>query len=151
MSTLATSLGQAGRKRQTIITGVDCIEQLLDDAAGQMPTPEFCENLSEALGVLHAALRAHDAADVILGSDVTTKISPQYADDMVRLRAEHSMLLGTIDRLIRASEAMPEQPLEDKDVYLMRMRELVAIIRRHQAEEDRLFYLSVWQETGGES
>lgn len=151
MSTLATSLGEAGRKRQTIITGVDCIEQHLDDAAGQMPTPEFCANLSEALTVLHAALRAHDAADIIMGADASPKISPQYADDMARLRAEHSVLLGTIDRLIRTSEAIPQQPLEDKDVYLMRMRELVAIVRRHQAEEDRLFYLSVWQETGGES
>lgn len=151
MSTLATSLRQAGRKRQSIVTCVDCIEQYLDDAAGQIPNHEFCEYLSGSLGALHAAMRAHDAVDIIMGPDAAPKISPQYVDDMARLRSEHSTLLGVIDRLIRSSDAIPDQPLEDKDVYLMRLRELVAVIRRHQAEEDRLFYLSVWQDTGGES
>ncbi len=44
-----------------------------------------------------------------------------------------------------------EAMLEDKEVFVLRGRELLAMLRRHEAEEDRLFYLAVWRDTGGES
>jgi hypothetical protein len=28
---------------------------------------------------------------------------------------------------------------------------LIAVLRRHEAEEDRLFYLAFWHDTGGEA
>jgi hypothetical protein len=46
---------------------------------------------------------------------------------------------------------MVDRTLEDKEVFVLRGRELLAMLRRHEAEEDRLFYLAVWRDTGGES
>jgi hypothetical protein len=55
-----------------------------------------------------------------------------------------------LDWLTRRVDAIADSTLEDKDVFLLRTRELIAVLRRHVAEEDRLFYLSVWRDTGGE-
>ena len=60
-------------------------------------------------------------------------------------------MIGMLDRLIRPVDSMADRPLEDKEVFLLRVRELISMIRRHCAEEDRLFYLAVWHDTGGES
>ena len=71
--------------------------------------------------------------------------------EQARLRTEHSTILGMLDRIIRSTDALGDQTVEDKDVFFLRVRELLATVRRHEAEEDRLFYLAVWRETGGES
>ncbi len=60
-------------------------------------------------------------------------------------------MLGALDRLIRASESMAFHALEDQDVFFLRVREVIALIRRHEAEKDRLLDLAIWRETGGES
>ena len=60
-------------------------------------------------------------------------------------------MLGQLDRLIRTADSVVDRPVEDTDVFFLRMRELIATLRRHEAEEDRLVSLAVWRDTGGES
>ncbi len=113
---------------------------------------EFYEDLGAELGRFHAQLRTHHAvAAYHTGGDSIAQLSPEYADQVARLHSEHSILLGMLDRLIRSVETMCDHPLEDKEVFAMRVREVIAVTRRHEAEEDRLFYLSLWRDTGGES
>jgi hypothetical protein len=56
-----------------------------------------------------------------------------------------------LDRLLRAVESMAGRPMEDQTVFILKVQELAAMIRRHEAEERRLIYLSMWRDTGGES
>lgn len=112
---------------------------------------EFYEGLAAELRRFHAQLRAHHAvATYHAGGEAIAQLSPEYADQISRLHSEHSTLLGMLDRLIRSAETMCDLPLEDKEVFAMRVREVMAVTRRHEAEEDRLFYLSLWRDIGGE-
>ena len=61
------------------------------------------------------------------------------------------MILAKLDRLVRDVDSMADRTLEDKEVFFLRGLELIALLRRHEAEEDRIFYLSLWRDTGGES
>jgi hypothetical protein len=109
------------------------------------------EELAERLRGLHALLRRHEAAQQLFTAQRIGEASPQHADELRRLLGEHTALIGMLDRLVRQLESVPSQSLEDKEVFYLRGRELFAVLRRHGAEEDRLFFSSLWQETGGES
>ena len=133
-------------------SALSAIEGLLEGMSERMFDPDFYEALHEELRRFHARLRTHHAVEAYhAGGESIAQISPEYADQIARLRSEHSVILGMLDRLIRCVESMCDQPLEDKEVFGMRTRELIAVVRRHEAEEDRLFYLSLWRDTGGES
>ena len=84
-------------------------------------------------------------------SEEFQKLSPELAEEVKRLREEHPIILGKLDRMIRLVDSMPDRTLEDKEVFFLRGNELIALLRRHEAEEDRLFHLAVWRDTGGES
>lgn len=128
------------------------IEAMLGTAVDRMHDAEYYEGLLDELKRLHVRLRVHHAADQMIDdrSDVTDT-PPEFMREKDRLRAEHTAMLGTLDRAIRAGESMADRTVEDKEVFFARIRELIATTRRHEAEEDRLFHLSVWRETGGES
>jgi len=128
------------------------IEERMTCASDRLFDHEFYEGLGADLLRFHAQLRTHHAVGAYhTGGDSIAQLSPQYADQIARLHAEHGTLLGMLDRLIRSVETMCDQPLEDKEVFAMRVREVIAVTRRHEAEDDRLFYLSLWRDTGGES
>ena len=130
---------------------VNRLETLLDRGADCPADGEFFEALGEEMRLLHARLRAHHAVDQLTAAQRAEEIPAEYADQVERLWAEDSDMIGTLDRLIRRVDSIADRSLEDMDVFVLRTRELIATIRRHSAEEDRLFYFAAWRDTGGES
>ena len=108
--------------------------------------------LRDELRSLHARLRIHQTAALRSEElDASLARSPRLAETVKRLTAEQPLLLGNLDRLIRAADSIADQSLEDRDVFILRVKELIATLRRHHAEEDRLTFLATWQDIGGES
>jgi len=138
--------------QESMADSLERIEAELDRMSDCMFDRDYFDALGEQLGRLHARLRQHHAIESYhAGGDSIAQRSPEYADQIARLHAEHSTILGMLDRLIRQVESVVDHALEDKEVFAMRGRELIAVVRRHEVEEDRLFYLSLWRDTGGES
>ena len=136
----------------TITDTVDLIERLLDHSGDDVTEAALCESLTEQMRTLHARLRAqHALARCEATDDQVTQSAPELSGDEQRLLAEHSLILGSLDRLIRCVETVASCSAEDQLVFVLGVRELIATIRRHEAEEDRLIYLAYWRETGGES
>jgi len=128
------------------------IDSQLSQASDRANEREFFYALGDHLRRLHAQARIHHAAGFRRGEmDASISPPPEQAETLKRLERERPQILGDLDRLIRASEFMADASLEDRDVFVLRVKELMAMIRRHHAEEDRLFFLSVWRDTGGES
>ena len=112
---------------------------------------DSCEVLAEQLRLLHARFRAHGAVDMFEPAQGEAgDLPPELWGELRRLRGEHSSILGQLDWLTRNVESIADRTIEDKDVFVLRAQELLAVLRRHIAEEDRLFYLAVWRDTGGE-
>ncbi len=128
------------------------LEGMLNQSSGNMFDAEHFEEVGKELRRLHARLRIHHAADYVAATgEPSDIIPPELSEEMNRLRAEHPVMLRQLDCLIRSVDSMADRSLEDKEVFVLRGRELIAMLRRHEAEEDRLFYLSVWRDIGGES
>ncbi len=134
----------------SIKSSLNILEVLLTEGSRQTCAPELFEDLERELRCLHARLRVHHAADQ-LTSQQFDELPPELTEDAKRLQNEHPTILGKLDRMIRSVDSMPDRSLEEKEVFFLRGNELVALLRRHQAEEDRLFHLAVWRDTGGES
>ncbi len=134
----------------SIKASLNVLARLLDQASDRLFEAEFFEALGKEFRRLHARIRIHHAVDQ-LSADLHSELSPELTDEVERLRLEHPIILGKLDRLIRSVDSMADRSLEDKEVFLLQGHELIALLRRHEAEEDRLFYLSVWRDTGGES
>jgi hypothetical protein len=126
------------------------LEAILERESDRVSEPACCESLGEELRGLHARFRAHDAAGYFSSAEPIPVIPPEYAKDVERLRAEHTHILGQLDWLVRSVGSMADRSMEDQEVFLLRLRELIAVLRRHEAEESRVFYLAMWRETGGE-
>ncbi len=127
-------------------------ERMLDESADRLFDAAFFEALGDKLRRLHALTRIQHAAGVLEENDSDfAGLAPEHADQRDRLLIEHGTMLGMLDRIIRATDHLADKTLEDKEVNFLRIRELIAVLRRHEAEEDRLFYLAVWRDTGGES
>lgn len=135
--------------RESIRASLDQLEFLIDTAPATGFDVEYVESLEEALRRLHARFRIHRARD--LADDDQSSLPPELVEVQAQLRAEHPALLGHLDRLIRRTPSMADRPHEDTEVFVLRIRELIAILRRHLAEEDRLLYLALWHDTGGEA
>lgn len=128
------------------------LENLLDEATDHTFDADYYEQLEQHLKRVHAAIRAHYAIESLTATAPDAGYDrPEYAGERNRLRAEHSAMLGNLDRIIRAAAYIVDQPVEDKEVFILRLREFIATARRHEAEEERLLYLSLWRDTGGES
>lgn len=144
--------GRSAGSDDSVRASLAFVEEMLDGAPDSMIDEAYFAEMNEAFRRLHVRIRTQHASTQLGAAEGWVgQTSPQYAEDIARLRSEHPMMLGKLDRLIRATEAMADRPQEDKEVFVMRVRELIAIVRRHEAEEDRLFYLSIWRDTGGES
>lgn len=121
------------------------------DAAEHSTDPDVFELLDEEFRRLHARIRTHHAVDCLSSYERGPLVPAEWGDEWVRLRDEHPRLLGQLDWLIRHVGSVADQPVEDREVFTLRVRELIAHLRRHDAEEDRLFALALWHDTGGES
>ena len=136
----------------TVLGLVRQVDEFVAPGGQRGADAEYYGRLGELLRRLHASMRAENAAKAInhpsAGSEA---IRPEFAADLARLGNEHVSMLGMLDRLIRASETMADRSLEDREVFFLRVRELLAILRRHEAEEERVMFLSMWADTGGES
>ena len=147
------SESQAHRnERATVETWLRIIEERVDRAADQMAEEAYFAQLGEDMRNLHARLRIHHTQGFrgeCVESEVSTR--PELVDTLSRLMAERPRILGDLDRLIRASGSIADRALEDRDVFILRVKELMAFLRRHQAEEEQLLFLTAWHDTGGES
>lgn len=135
----------------SISASLAVVEKFFNESADRMFDPDFFEQIGRELRRLHARLRIHHGADQLDAAQADADVPPELAEELSRLRAEHSVIIGILDRLIRQVESVGDRSLEAKEVFILRGRELIAFLRRHEAEEDRLLYLSVWCDTGGES
>jgi hypothetical protein len=154
MTSAPLTHSQEGNTRagdDSISTMLPQIEALLVESSERMFDSDYFEQMATELRRLHARVRIHHAANELNICDENEDSPPEFLREQARLRAEHSTILGGLDRIIRSTDALADQTVEDKDVFFLRVRELLATVRRHEAEEDRLFYLAVWRETGGES
>jgi hypothetical protein len=130
---------------------LDHFEALLDIGQNRVLDASHFGSLGPLLHQLHARFRMHDAADHLCVAPVAAGAAPpELVEDLHRLHDEHPHILGQLDWLIRRIDPVANLALEDKDVFVLRARELIAVLRRHQAEEDRLFDLATWHDTGGE-
>lgn len=127
------------------------LEAQLGAGAKRASDADDYEALGSELGHLHALIRLHHPAGMRAASMSADEMPPEFSSDLDRLLSEHTTILGLLDRIIRTVSSMADRPIEDKEVFFLRVHELVAIVRRHEAEEDRLFYLAVWRDVGGES
>ncbi|MDO8631616.1 MAG: hypothetical protein Q7R41_14110 [Phycisphaerales bacterium] len=127
------------------------LERILGDTPRPDADPPDYLLLCDELRRLHACFRVHQASDFFNPqTNPAVAAAPQLGDEFARLGDEHSRILGLLDWLIRHVDAMPDRPVEDRDVFLLRLREMIAVLRRHEAEEDRLL-ITLWHDTGGES
>ncbi len=127
------------------------LEALLNQTDVTAASPKHYAALGEILRRLHARVRLHHAESQLSTGESTAPIPPEWLDELKRLSEEHSCILGMCDRIVRCIDSMADRPVEDRDVCIARIRELVAVLRRHECEEDRLFTLAMWRDTGGES
>ena len=127
------------------------LEHRFDQLAERRAEPAFISALGDALRSLHARIRVRHAAGFVEGPEIEEMIAPHLLHERRHLIAEHSTIIGLIDRLVRMVDSIADRAAEDLDVFLLRGRELIAVLLRHEAEEDRLFYLAYWHDTGGEA
>lgn len=127
------------------------LNEMVNADDNRLVDDEFFTDVGDELAVLHARFRSHAATDMFgAARKAGEDFPPELSDDLERLRSEHQQILGQLDWLARRVEWIVQRTLEDKDVFVLRARELIAILNRHIAEEDRLFYLALWRDTGGE-
>lgn len=140
-----------GIKDDSISSVLPRIQSLLNDSFERMVDADYFSEIGDVLRQLHARLRIHHASDYFPRKTGNNEpIPPELVDELLRLRGEHTQFLGNLDRLIRSVDSIADCTMEDRDVFLLRIKELLSMILRHEAEEDRLLYLAVWRDTGGE-
>lgn len=137
---------------QTIRALIERVDELVPVASELLVDQERLAEMRQYLTRLHASLRMTHAAGCLSGQDSGTDVqAPELSDQRERLSSEKLAIIGRLDRILRCSESILDQSPEDIDVFILRVSELLAILRRHMAEDDRLVCLSVWRDTGGES
>ena len=139
-----------GTRSCTVKLILNNLQELFAESPQRQHEGTYFEELAEGLRGLHAQIRIHHSADHFC-PDATVSPSPELMDEVSRLAKEHPIILGKLDRVIRTVESMADRTLEDKEVFFLSGLEVIALIRRHEAEEDRIFFLAIWGETGGES
>jgi len=148
MQKMGSSSGSADDALKESIASLDEMVNAGDD---RLVDDEFFDDVRDELGLLHARFRAHAATDMFgAARNASEDFPPELSYELERLRSEHQHILGQLDWLARRVESIAQRTLEDKDVFILRGRELIAVLNRHIAEEDRLFYLALWCDTGGE-
>lgn len=112
---------------------------------------EFFAHLVQRLKSVHAILRARQAQNYLGEPLERFEVdAPALACIAERLRSENSVLIGRLDSLIHTGESVSDHAPEDQQVFFLRVREFSAIMRRHDGEEERMFAVALWRDTGGD-
>lgn len=150
-TTPGSILRQQSDGDDSVKSSLDVLGGVIDSTSDSVFDFSWIETVGDELLRLHARMRIHHSPAELSHRCNADAITPELSGEYMRLCEEHSDMIGKLDRLIRSAETMNDRTLEDKEVFVLAVRELIAMVRRHEAEEDRLFYLSIWRETGGES
>lgn len=153
MSTYATDSGSTRTSASLGISeSLGKVEAVIGDDLAPVLEQDVYDSLTGALKTLHAQMRIHHAIGLDATDSVADRLNaPELSSEEQRLNAEHKPMIGLVDRLIREAESMADRSPEDQLVYTFRVREMVGVVRRHDAEDRRLLHLAVWRDTGGES
>ena len=112
------------------------IEALLNESSERMFDSEYYEQVATELRRLHARVRVHHAANELnICDESENSVPPEFLREQARLRDEHSTILGTLDRIIRSTDALGDQTVEDRDVFFLRVRELMATAQSESASD----------------
>ncbi len=125
--------------------------QIVEDRLEGDRDSTFFEVLGAEFRRLHARIRTHHAVACLHPPAGKSELPLEVQNEWTRLRDEHPRILGQLDWLIRHFDSVADQRTEDQDVFILRVRELIAVLRRHDAEEDRVLAVALWHDTGGES
>ena len=151
-SPMESAVADARSPNETVRASLERIEELaLAVEPEDIFEPDRFAALCDELRQLHARIRMHHAAGFLAGTGAMEALPPELADERNRLAAEHMPMLGQLDRILRTSDSIVDRSLEDREVFVLCVRELFAVVRRHIAEGGRLFYLAIWRDVGGES
>ena len=142
------------RSRRTIDDSIKgslrVLEEMLSQDTDHMFEGTYFEDAATELRRLRARVRIHHGTDSLSTKRKSAEpVAPELAAARDHLRSEHAAISGHLRQLLRSAGSIADQSLEDKEVFILRAQELVAVLRRHEAEEDRLFYLSVWGDIDG--
>ena len=150
MSATSDRSDNTSKSRISVKDAVDALEALVGRDPGQiLDGPQF-PTLAQEMRQLHARFRAHHTANILDPKrSPATAAAPELTEQFDRLRSEHPRILGQLDWLIRHVDDMPDRALEDREVFTLRVREVIAVLRRHEAEEERLVDMALWRDTGG--
>ena len=153
--TTATSSVQMGLRSTpdaSIKDAMHHLEEMLVVAPERGSDAAYFAKLANEFAYLHARIRAQHAATCLQTPEGQPPVIPaELTEEWDRLCGEHPHILGMLDCLIRHVKSIADQGTEDKDVFILRAKELIAVLRRHDAEEDRLYAIALWKDTGGES
>jgi len=130
----------------SIKASLEVVEQMLDRVSEHLFNEDYFLEVGLELRRVQARVRVrHAAVNLASPEHGTEPIQTSLLHERKRLESEHSSILKQLSRLSRGIDGIADETLEDKQIFILRVRELIATLRRHEAEEDRLFYLSVWQ------
>jgi len=126
---------------------VGAVEACLDERPDR--EGRWMGKLMPRLENLSAMLRAHFCGEeqTSLYREVPVK-SPQYAETLNRLLAEHEQILERIDALLHKAGDIDHTRIHEQREFNAGVQLLVASIRRHEAEENEVVLGAYWQETG---
>lgn len=141
-----------GPKRSNVRPMIAEIERLSDVWFDDGVAPESLKHMRSVLSALHAQVRVLHAAGCLQKSQTgVDALPPEQARDWTRLSDECFAILGLIDRVLQSTGSVLQYGEAEEELLLLRVREIVAIVKRHIAEEENLLYRAVWQDVGGES
>lgn len=148
MSAIPVEMPRSDDPTVKISVLLDRLEELLGRADDGPPSARLKDDLKETLITLHSQIRRHHAVSLEAPPTAPdSTASPELTRDRARLADEHSTMLGMLDRILRCMDSV----MEEQALCALRIRELIAVIRRHEAEEETVLFRSVWVEPGGES
>ena len=134
-------------EHESCLTTVAELEALLDHPTEDGPA--WLARVRDVLPRMAEALGAHFASEEEgpLFRALPQEF-PHLADRLHRLRAEHAPLLQQVSAMEERAEGLEDPETYDLRELSGRLQLLVAVLRRHEAEEDEAVLSAYWQEAG---
>jgi hemerythrin-like domain-containing protein len=134
-------------EHDSCLTTVAELEALLDHVVED--GAPWLARVREVLPRLADALRAHFASEEAgpLFRALPQEF-PHLTDRLRRLRDEHTPLLEQVAAMEERAAGLEEPEAYDLRELSGRLQLMVAVLRRHEAEEDEVILSAYWQEAG---